>query len=222
MSNYAPNVFVRFWSKVDKNGQPPALAPDLGPCWIWRGALTHGYGQFYLDGRVERAHRVAYKLAVGPIPLSAAVTSTHGVCILHRCDVRACVNPSHLYAGDHLANMRDMMERGRHVSTPCYGNRNGSRRHPERLARGDRAAARKRPERVPRGDGHYARRTPDRLPRGEDNGMAKLTDESVRAIRRERSAGARLEELAIAFQISQSQVSVICRRLSWCHVEDEP
>jgi hypothetical protein len=34
----------RFWKKVDKNGPVPAHRPELGPCWLWTGALVgRGY-----------------------------------------------------------------------------------------------------------------------------------------------------------------------------------
>ena len=69
----------RFWSKVDKSGD----------CWLWTGALGRGgYGHFYWQGTNKRAHRVAYKFAVGPIP--------EGLYLDHLCRVRNCVNPSHL------------------------------------------------------------------------------------------------------------------------------
>lgn len=41
---------ARFWEKVDKSGE----------CWKWTATLTHnGYGSFWLDGSLLRAHRVA-------------------------------------------------------------------------------------------------------------------------------------------------------------------
>lgn len=73
-------VEQRFWAKVDK--QPVG-------CWVWVGASNgHGYGKFYLDGKVVGAHRVSYELARGPIP--------EGLVIDHLCRNRACVKPDHL------------------------------------------------------------------------------------------------------------------------------
>lgn len=67
----------------------------------------HGYGcgpKRY--GRQQRAHRVAWiDHHDRPIP--------KGGYILHHCDVRACVNPEHLYLGTHQDNMDDMNGRGR-------------------------------------------------------------------------------------------------------------
>lgn len=72
----------RFWAKVEK---------QEGGCWLWTGAITsHGYGQFKVDGRLVGAHRFAYELLVGPIPL--------GLTLDHLCRIRHCVNPSHLEA----------------------------------------------------------------------------------------------------------------------------
>lgn len=87
----------RFEEKVDRG-------PSAG-CWLWRGAMTGAYGSYRLKGAARGAHRVAYEMYVGPIP--------DGMYVCHRCDVPACVNPAHLFIGDHDANMRDMADKGR-------------------------------------------------------------------------------------------------------------
>ena len=77
----------RFWEKVNKQGPTPEQAPGLGACWVWRGAIHGGYGNFSVgQGRFQGAHRVAYELLVGPVPDT----------LDHLCRNPACVNPAHL------------------------------------------------------------------------------------------------------------------------------
>lgn len=75
-------------------------------CWEWVGSKTiDGYGSIGIHGKSETSHRVAYKTFVGPIP--------SGLYVLHHCDNRACIRPTHLYLGTHDDNMRDKKVRGR-------------------------------------------------------------------------------------------------------------
>lgn len=80
----------RFWSKVNRQGPLPQGRSDLGPCWLWEGALVRGYGMFYASPDVlyVKAHRWSYEAEVGPIP--------DGLQIDHLCRTPACVNPTHL------------------------------------------------------------------------------------------------------------------------------
>lgn len=87
----------RFWQKVNKTDS----------CWLWTGAkLKTGYGSIRIKKKAERAHRIAYQLAVGEIPA--------GGLILHSCDNKLCVNPSHLKVGDRKENTCEAIERGLH------------------------------------------------------------------------------------------------------------
>lgn len=65
-----------FWSRV----------PDRGEgCWEWGGARNReGYGRY----SKRLAHRVAYELAIGPIP--------EGMAIDHLCRNKSCVRPDHM------------------------------------------------------------------------------------------------------------------------------
>jgi hypothetical protein len=99
----------RYWAKVDTEGPIPSHCPELGPCWTWTASTDDlGYGQFKLDGRRRRAHKVSWLLTHGEIP-----DVEPRLCVLHRCDNRLCVRPTHPSLGTHLDNMRDMANKGR-------------------------------------------------------------------------------------------------------------
>lgn len=97
------SVEDRFWAKVEKPEGDDA-------CWLWVGAVKNGakekYGYFKLDGRVVKAHRVAYELHYG-----VKLTSTQ--LLLHACDNPSCVRPTHLSLGSPRQNAREMIVRGR-------------------------------------------------------------------------------------------------------------
>jgi hypothetical protein len=163
-------VEERFWVKVARESD--------ADCWLWEASKSAaGYGKFSIRRSVwEEAHRVAWRLTFSAIP--------DGLCVLHRCDVRACVNPGHLFLGTRGDNNRDAAQKGR----TCIGDKNGSRKHPERMQRGEaRWNARIGPEQVVRIRAAYA------------------TGESQMAV------GKR-------FGIGQTQVGRIVRRVQWCHV----
>lgn len=66
------------------------VAPNASNgCWEWAGhRAPTGYGQVNRNGVTAYAHRVAYELAVGPIP--------DGLHLDHLCRNPPCVNPAHL------------------------------------------------------------------------------------------------------------------------------
>src|SRR6185312_412624 len=101
----------RFWSKVDKNSPAPKHNPTLGNCWEWiAGRTIKGYGQLVVNHKTVKAHRLSWELSFKEIP--------KGLSVLHKCDNPSCVNPDHLFLGNHSDNMRDASIKGRLNAQP--------------------------------------------------------------------------------------------------------
>lgn len=84
--------------------------PELGlerPCRLWTGKVGHnGYASHNVLG-LFLAHRVSH-----------FVWNTKGEefdceVIMHRCDVRHCIEPTHLVEGTMVENMQDASAKGR-------------------------------------------------------------------------------------------------------------
>jgi hypothetical protein len=75
-------------------------------CWEWVGAKQHGYGNFSINGKGYRSHRVSWEFFnEKPIP--------NGLEVCHHCDNPSCINPDHLFLGTHEDNLRDMNNKNR-------------------------------------------------------------------------------------------------------------
>ena len=89
----------RFWASVDISGRPDS-------CWLWRGARSKsGYGNFRINYKQHKAHRLAYEFTYGPI--------CDGLFACHHCDNPPCCNPHHLFLGTAQDNSDDFFKKGR-------------------------------------------------------------------------------------------------------------
>lgn len=95
--NAEEKILLRFESKYIPE-------PNSG-CWLWTGnCYPNGYGQISINYKSCLAHRYSWTVKYGAIP--------DGLWVLHRCDVKKCVNPDHLFLGTNSDNQKDAIAKG--------------------------------------------------------------------------------------------------------------
>ena len=105
--------------------------------------------------------------------------------VCHHCDNPSCVNPEHLFLGTHKDNLQDMVKKGRSLT----GDRNPSRKYPEKLVR------------------------------GEIHHQAKLTNNDILEIRNMYKTGNYSHrEISKIFNISKTNTGDIIRKKIWVHI----
>lgn len=257
-------TLVRTWQIIDqivtRRGLPSEALSDTWPastsarferfveaepmsgCWLWIGHITRtGYGQFtiwrpMLGLKTYRAHRVAYELYKGPIPV--------GLQLDHLCRMKSCVNPSHLEPVSARVNVLrgDTITARNAVATHCSRGHlliaENLRPRPSRPGRREclvcyrlttnRSLNRRRNALRLEGTfcskcrwkctGQHRARKQSPAMVGEKNGHAKLTRAQVLEIRLRRGTGECLDVLAVAYTINRSHVWRLTSGKAWAHI----
>jgi len=174
----APRHPERLTPKIAGAFERKVIVDPNSGCWLWTAAVGQkGYGHFNLHGKTMHTHRLSYLFFVGDIP--------DGLMVLHRCDVRSCINPAHLFIGTAADNSADMFSKGRAKAHLVGG-------APLRAIVGRRG-----------GVGTTA---------GENNWGAKLSLEQVAKIK---AASGRYREIADRFGVAPAQIGRIKRGENW-------
>lgn len=78
-----------------------------GECWLYRYVDPRGYGVVELEGKQYRVHRLS-----AWIHLDLDMDNTK-LLACHKCDVRSCFNPDHLFLGSCKDNLMDAARKGK-------------------------------------------------------------------------------------------------------------
>ena len=111
MSKVSCDIVLIIMSKypLTKRFHNSYIPEPMSGCWLWiKQTSKKGYGQIQEGLRRHiAAHRLSYEMHIGEIPKDMLVC--------HRCDVRCCVNPQHLFIGTPQDNTDDMHRKNRWV-----------------------------------------------------------------------------------------------------------
>lgn len=192
-------------------------------CWEWQALKTPtGYGRFCIGSKWYLAHRVSYAMhhRVDPDILL----------VCHKCDNPACVNPDHLFLGEHVDNIRDMMNKGREgfITKLTEDQVEEIRRLvvTEDMYIADVASqfgvSYSLVQKLINNKFRLTETKKDvnlrRAPRGERCHASKLTADDVRQIRLDRSKGVKIVDLAKQYSVSAASISSIVLRKKWKHI----
>lgn len=119
MSKYTLESFIeRLFIGIDRS--------DSNSCWIFKARTVDkdGYARIRQNYIYKRVHRASWELKNGKIP--------KGMLVCHKCDVRLCINPNHLFLGTQKDNMRDMVNKNQAIN-----NRRGEKHNKAKLKESD-------------------------------------------------------------------------------------
>lgn len=209
----------------------------LHGCWEWTGRRDKdGYGIAKLKGKSRRAHRLIWQATFGTIP--------DRLLICHQCDNPPCIRPDHLFLGTPKGNIQFSVARGRHAILKNRKDQPGEKNGQAKLSRADVMLIAKSKNgsrkvaaefgisktqvlRIRRGQSWSFLHSPTALkiirpPQqpsfGNQLPHAKLTDDYVRAIRRDTR---QLRFIAEQYGVSISTISLVKRKIHWGHVIDD-
>ncbi len=90
---------------VNQSTIPSLISMDK-PCKLSKNVPNpNGYASKVIKGKRYLHHRLVWEMAFGPIP--------DGLFVCHRCDVRNCIEITHLFLGTSNDNVQDMINKGR-------------------------------------------------------------------------------------------------------------
>ena len=162
-----------------------------GECWIWQKASNRsknqigGYEITNRKGKNILAHRLSYEVFKDPIPT--------GMCVLHTCDNRKCVNPDHLWIGTYKDNAIDAFKKGR--LTKVWG-RKKTQEEKDKIQKNRSIPYQK----------------------GEKSSRAKLKTEQVLEIRKMLKDKVKYKVIASLFEIDICSIADIKFRRTWKHI----
>lgn len=85
------------------------IDPETG-CWIWTSSLSRGYPLVIV--KLKRPKQTSFRLTRIMAWLYLDYDGNDEVEVCHRCNVKACFNPEHLYLAPHQQNVCDAVRDG--------------------------------------------------------------------------------------------------------------